>query len=210
VFTAVLSSDAQDALALLGKSGLVSKAYLADGSALALYFGHRYSVDFDFFSQHLFNPEELARALAQEGKFETDLLKDVSLIGEFQGIKFSYLHYPYPLIAAPVEFLGVPIAHINDIAAMKLAAVMARGIKRDFVDVYVLTRQGLSLEQMLDFYDQKYALLEQNVFGIIKSLNYFDDAENTEMPRMIVPISWAEVKRFFSAESIRLAKKYLT
>jgi hypothetical protein len=98
---------------------------------------------------------------------------------------------------------------MNDIAAMKLAAVMSRGIKRDFVDVYVLTRQGLSLEQMLDFYDQKYALLEQNVFGIIKSLNYFDDAENTEMPRMIVPISWLEVKRFFSAESIRLAKKYL-
>lgn len=209
MFTAVLSSDAQDALALLGKSGLVSKAYLAGGSALALYFGHRYSVDFDFFSPHLFKPEQLARALAQEGKFETDLLKDASLIGEFQGIKFSYLHYPYPLVAAPMEFLGVPIAHVNDIAAMKLAAVMSRGIKRDFVDVYVLTRQGLSLEQMLNFYDQKYALLEKNLFGIIKSLNYFDDAENTEMPRMIAPISWAEVKRFFSAESIRLAKKYL-
>ena len=49
MFTAVLSSDAQNALALLGKSGLISKAYLAGGSALALYFGHRYSVDFDFF-----------------------------------------------------------------------------------------------------------------------------------------------------------------
>jgi hypothetical protein len=209
VFTAVLSSDAQNALALLGKSGLVSKAYLAGGSALALYFGHRYSVDFDFFSQYLFNPEELATALAREGKFVANLLKDVSLIGEFQGIKFSYLHYPYRVIAEPIEFLGVPIAHINDIAAMKLAAVMSRGIKRDFVDVYVLARQGLSLEQMLDFYDQKYASLEQNVFGIIKSLNYFDDAENTEMPRMIAPISWPEVKKFFSAESIRLAKKYL-
>jgi Nucleotidyl transferase AbiEii toxin, Type IV TA system len=209
VFTAVLSSDAQDALALLGKSGLVSEAYLAGGSALALYFGHRYSVDFDFFSQRLFNPEELARALTQEGKFTASLLKDVSLVGEFQGVKFSYLHYPYPLVAASVDFLGVSIAHINDIAAMKLAAIMSRGLKRDFVDVYVLVRQGLSLEQILDFYDKKYALLEQNVFGIIKSLNYFDDAENTEMPRMIAPISWSEVKRFFSSESIRLAKKYL-
>jgi hypothetical protein len=49
VFTAALSPDAQNALALLGKSDLVSKAYLAGGTALALYFGHRYSVDFGFF-----------------------------------------------------------------------------------------------------------------------------------------------------------------
>jgi hypothetical protein len=72
-------------LALLGKSDLVSKAYLAGGTALALYFGHRYSVDFGFFSQYIFNPEKLAKALAREGKFEINLLKDISLIGEFQG-----------------------------------------------------------------------------------------------------------------------------
>jgi hypothetical protein len=40
-------------------------------------------------------------------------------------------------------------------------------------------------------------------------LNYFDDAENTEMPCMISQVSWTEVKKFFIAESIRMAKKYL-
>lgn len=50
MFASVLSDDAQNALAVLGKSGLLSQAYLAGGSALALQYGHRRSEDFDFFS----------------------------------------------------------------------------------------------------------------------------------------------------------------
>ena len=50
MFGAVLSDSAQAALAVLAKSGLMKDAYLAGGSALALRFGHRYSIDFDFFN----------------------------------------------------------------------------------------------------------------------------------------------------------------
>jgi hypothetical protein len=44
MFGAVLTPDAQAALALLGESGLVADGYLAGGSALALQVGHRYLI----------------------------------------------------------------------------------------------------------------------------------------------------------------------
>jgi len=61
MFPGTLSDDAQDALAVLGKSGILNWAYLAGGSALALYLGHRRSVDFDLFSAKPFSASLLER-----------------------------------------------------------------------------------------------------------------------------------------------------
>src|SRR3989338_6755933 len=150
MFGSVLSDSAQTALALLGESGLVAKAYLAGGSALALHFGHRYSLDFDFFTPDSFDPLKLSKKLQRIGKFEETLAKGISLIGMFQSVKFSYFQYEYPLIFPTTKFLEVNLANPKDIAAMKLVAIMDRGTKRDFIDLYELTKQGISLEKMFD------------------------------------------------------------
>jgi len=50
MFEKVISKDAKQSLAILGKSGILSHAYLAGGTALALQIWHRYSYDFDFFT----------------------------------------------------------------------------------------------------------------------------------------------------------------
>lgn len=209
MFRSVLSGAAQDALALLGKSDLVEKGYLAGGSALALHFGHRYSLDFDFFSQELFDPQKLSRQLQMLGNFVETLAKGISLIGTFQGVKFSYFQYEYSLITKTSKFLDVNIADIKDIAAMKVAAIMDRGTKRDFIDIYEMIQKGMKLEDIFKLYDQKYHTFETNKFSIFKSLGYFDDAEGGNMPQMIKKVSWEKVKDFFAKESMRLAKNYL-
>lgn len=209
MFRSVLSDAAQDALALLGKSKLVEKGYLAGGSALALHFGHRYSLDFDFFSQESFDPRKLSRQLQKLGNFVETLAKGISLIGIFQGVKFSYFQYEYSLIAKTSEFLEVSIADVKDIAAMKIAAIMDRGTKRDFIDIYEMIRKGMNLENIFKLYDQKYHTFETNEFSIIKSLGYFDDAEASDIPQMIKEVRWEQVKDFFAKESMKLAKKYL-
>lgn len=209
MFRFVLSNATQDTLALLGKSDLVANGYLAGGSALALHLGHRYSIDFDFFSKESFDPQKLSRQLQKLGNFEETLAKGISLIGTFQGVKFSYFQYEYSLIAKTSKFLEVNIANINDIAAMKIAAIMDRGIKRDFIDIYEMIQEGMKLEDIFKLYDQKYHTFETNKFSIIKSLGYFDDAEGSNMPRMIKKVSWEKVKDFFAEESMRLAKKYI-
>ncbi len=209
MFTAVLSKDAQAALALLGKSGVVREGYLAGGSALALHFGHRRSVDFDFFTPASFDPKKVSNMLSSLGTFTEEVAKGISLIGVFEGIKMSYFQYNYPLLASTEQFLGVTVAHPKDIAAMKLVAITDRSTKKDFIDVYTLAKRGISLDTIFLLYEQKYHLFDANRFTLIKSLTYFEEADSDIMPEMLTPVSWDEIKRFFITESMRLAKKYL-
>ena len=73
---------------------------------------------------------------------------------------------------------------------MKIAAIMDRGTKRDFVDLYEFCHTGISIENILTYYDRKYGAFENNLFSIVRSLGYFDDAEKGDMPEMLISISW--------------------
>lgn len=210
MFTKTLSGNAQNALALLGKSGcLPKKTYLAGGSALALHFGHRISVDFDFFTPNEFEADEVAKSLMTIGEFQMSQKDDSTLLGVFEKVKFSLFIYQYPLIAKTTSFIDIEIANTQDIAAMKIAAVMDRGTKKDFIDLYFLAKQGISIDDALKLYNQKYNALANNLYSIITSLSYFDDAEGTEMPEMLIKIDWKAVKDFFKKEVIKLGTKYL-
>lgn len=83
---------------------------------------------------------------------------------------------------------------------MKIDAIGMRGMKRDFIDLYFICHAGMSLKESLSFYNRKYGKLISNIIHIQKSLVYFVDAEISEMPRMLKPCKWGEVKRFFEKE----------
>lgn len=210
MFTKTLSQTAQRALAVLGESKILTEAYLAGGSALALHLGHRYSLDFDFFSQQRLSAKKIVSGLTKIGKFKQEDISSHTILGQFNHIKFSLFHYDYPLIAKLHPLLGMKIADPKDIAAMKAVAIMARGTKRDFVDLYFLVKSELTIETIFKIYDRKYGILANNLFSLIKSLQYFIEAEETEMPQMIKKVSWIKVKRFFEKETVRLGKKYLS
>jgi hypothetical protein len=209
MFTTVLSKDAARALAVLGKSNLCTNAYLAGGSALALHIGHRISIDFDFFTREAFDAIALSSELKKIGTFTVDSAKNNTLLGNFMNVKFSYFLYDYPLIGTTTTYEDIAIADMKDIAAMKLVAITGRSTKKDYIDLYILAKNHYPLETIFTFYDQKYYLLNENEFTIIKSLTFFQEADLTEMPTMVTPIVWEEVKQFFLTEANRLAKKYL-
>lgn len=93
---------------------------------------------------------------------------------------------------------------------MKIHAIEDRGTRRDFVDVYFLSRK-YTLEEMLAFYQKKYGVLESHLYAILRSLDYFEDAEQEQqMPQMLTKVNWEEVKRYFQKETHRLTKKNLS
>lgn len=210
MFETVLSPNAKTALEVLGKSGLTKDAYLAGGTSLALRLGHRISIDFDFFLSVKFDPVKLAESLKTIGKFEIGTASGITLIGIFNEVKFSYFEYNYPMLNPTDNYQGIQIASIDDVVAMKLVAISDRNTKKDFIDLYTICHQGMSIEKMFDLYDAKYHVLEDNKYTLIKSLSYFEEADTDVMPQMLIDITWDEVKKFFISESMRLAKVYLS
>jgi hypothetical protein len=171
--------------------------YLGGGTAVALHLGHRRSVDLDWFTTALIaDPLLLAQDLRDSGvPFVTRSAEHGTLHGSVARVRVSLLTYQYPLLANTVawSYGRCELAAVADLAAMKLAAVAQRGAKKDFVDVFALGTRRASLAQMLDWYRQKYAT--QEIFHLLYSLIYFDDADRERLPRMLWRTTWRAVKK---------------
>ena len=93
--------------------------------------------------------------------------------------------------------------------ARKLFKITGHATKKDFVYLYFLTKNKISIEEMFNYYNDEYHNLESNILTLLKALQYFDDADGSEMPEMIEKVDWEEIKKFFEGETVRIAKKYL-
>ena len=165
---------------------------LVGGTALALQLGHRKSVDLDLFGDISAEGIEIRNAL--EEHFSVSVIKESKNIKIYQidGIKVDIVNYSrYPWIEPPIPEDGITLASIKDIAAMKVAAIIGRGTKKDFIDMNRLL-QFFSLKEILDMYMQKYP--DGSLFIALKSLAYFEDAESDPMPFMFDETDWGVVK----------------
>lgn len=167
--------------------------YLAGRTALALHLGHRRSVDFDWFREAAIeDPLRLASELrVADVRLEVDRVEKGTLHGRANGVRVSFLEYGYPLLKPALEADGLRLAALEDIAAMKLAAVAQRGSKKDFVDVYALGRH-LRLGEMLACYRRKYGV--EDVGHVLVALSWFDDADQERTPLLLLRQSWPEMK----------------
>ncbi len=205
-----LGEERKALLRLIIEHSPLPHSYLAGGTALALILGHRESVDFDWFCVENFDPEQLARQLSNLKTFETSEATKGTLHGIFSDVRVSWLHYPNPLLddfVTTTDIPGLKIASLKDIAVMKIAALSHRGSVKDFVDLYMLTRQNINLEQIINLLPRKFPEVKLNYYHVIKSLSYFDDAESEPLPRMHVDLDWQALKSFFLAEQLKLMKK---
>ena len=209
MFTKTLLPDTFRAIKLVSDITEIKQAYLAGGTALALQIGHRISVDLDFFTQHKFNELELSTKLTSLPKFVQNGTTQWTVWGKIDQTKLSIFYYKYPMLEQTVSFENLQLASLADIAAMKINAIESRGTRRDFVDIYFLSKK-YTLEEMLSFYQKKYSVLEDHLYSILRSLDYFEDAEQEkQMPQMITNVNWEEIKEYFRNETHRLTERKL-
>jgi hypothetical protein len=174
--------------------------YLAGGTGCALHLGHRRSQDLDFFSSADFSPGDLWAELKKMGDCTPDYTDAGTWVGEFLGTKIGFFHYPYPLLRETVPFQGLALASLEDIGCMKIEAIVGRGRKRDFIDLYFLLREmGFDLGSLLGLFRTKYASSPGNGIHLLKSLVYFIDADSDPNPVMLVEYSWPEIKKKLTA-----------
>jgi len=201
----VLSKNAWEIVRRLTGSGILEGWTLAGGTGLALQFGHRYSEDLDLFRPEVFDPEALVNELAGFGKVEIQHRASGTLHTVIQGVRLSFLEAQAEFLFPGLPYRGLTVADPLDIAVMKLIAVGGRGSRKDFVDLFFLFRQGVSLESMFKMLRRRFREIDYNEYHLMKSMVYFEDAESEPMPDMIRKISWEEIKAAIVLEVRRLA-----
>lgn len=209
MFEEVLPGNTKEILALLEKSRIIKHSYLAGGTALALQIGHRVSYDLDFFTEEEFDEKLLLPEINKISDFQLEKVAWRTILGRFKGVRFSIFYYEYPLLSPLKKFGMINILEVRDIAAMKIAAIASRGAKRDFVDLYFICREIIILPEAIELYGRKYMNLATTALHILKSLTYFEDAEDEEMPQMLKEITWPKVKVFFREKIKKIAGEFI-
>ncbi len=114
---------------------------LVGGTALSLRYDHRSSEDLDLFFHEKFNQPQLVKVFEDEFKHRFVYKHQQTQFGIFcfiDNIKVDIVHFPHLPILAIEEEDGIRFYSSADIAAMKIQAILGRGKKKDFWDLYEL------------------------------------------------------------------------
>ena len=198
-------------LHFLGQQPFLRHFYLAGGTALALQLGHRRSVDLDFFSDsnevNTLSRLEILRAFEPLG---IQVIENVggNLLLVARGICVGFFSYGYPLIGETLLAEDVRLASLHDIGLMKCDALITRGSRKDFYDLYFLARQ-MPFEQILAGAEQKYASYRDYPLAVLESMVAFDNADRDVQPLLLEAVLWQTVRDFFIHEAGRLGRIWL-
>ena len=176
-----LSKTQKEVLKVLIDSGITDRFYLAGGTAISIKYNHRPSLDFDFFSNGFFSFTEKAGFLKKIETYNPEIVMDTpdTLAFVLNGIYVSFFNYPYSLLKDPEIFFNgeLKLASDYDLIAMKTGAIVGRGKKKDFFDLWFLMRKHqFSLKDVIEISREKFGnVFSEGVF--LKAIVYFSDAE---------------------------------
>jgi hypothetical protein len=168
--------------------------YLVGGTSLALQLGHRNSIDIDLFSQNNFTAFEIEDALKGKHDFTVTVSRNNTVLGVVDRVKTDFIKHDYPLISAPITEEDITYLGMEDMAAMKLHAIIQSGKRlKDFIDIYFLL-QHFTMDQLIGFFVKKYSY--SNPLIALKAVTYFEDIdENTDPPKLLQPLSLPAIKK---------------
>ena len=168
--------------------------YLVGGTSLALQLGHRNSIDIDLFTQTDFEDNDIIELLKNKHTLKEIFRRKNTIIALVDNVKTDFIKHDYPFIVPPISDDGITYLSKEDIAAMKLHAIIQSGKRlKDFIDIYFLL-QYFSMEQIIGFFTKKYTY--SNPLIALKAVTYFDDIdENIDPPKLLHPLPLAAIKK---------------
>lgn len=168
----------------LQKNELFKDYILAGGTALALQTGFRDSIDIDLFAFRKQNNEIILDFFKENFKDVKVDCNEGNILNLFvDDIKTDCCGIRGKLLETPIREENIVMFGINDISAMKLSAISSRKRAKDYIDIAYLLANGISLENMFEFYKSKYD--ETDILHVKKSLLEYN---------RINPYEWENVK----------------
>jgi len=193
LYLETISAETLGLLRKIQSLEIFSETRLVGGTALALQYGHRKSIDLDFFGKITASDDQIENELLQLGKLTIlNKSKDIKIFS-LNDVKIDFVNYPFTWLSECIIEDHIRLAGESDIGAMKLSAITGRGSRKDFYDLYFLLNH-YSLKELIYFYNNKYP--QASEFLVLKSLVYFKDAEHDVDPDMFdKSVTWSVVKK---------------
>jgi hypothetical protein len=177
--------------------------YLVGGTAIALYLGHRRSIDFDLFKFSPLKPKKIIETIsAFEYRYLITRRVTEQLNATIHDVKFTFFQYPFEINAVEKldDILRLP--SLLDLAAMKAYALGRRSKWKDYVDLYFLLKDYFTISEVAD--------RSTNIFGQLFSeklfraqISYFDDIDFSEPVEFLSePVHENTIKEFLIEKAI--------
>jgi len=206
----VVSPEMRHLLTAIGQQSFASHFYLAGGTALSLQIGHRHSLDFDFFAEtdevKEKRTDEIIRSL---DSFSIQVIERTlgNMVLLVDNIRIGFFSYGYPLINPIVKLENVVLASLADIGLMKCDALVTRGSRKDFYDLFYIVK-SIPLPDLLQLGSKKYPQFRDFPLLVLESLTLFENADRDLQPMLTKPVPWDKVKSFFIQQGKNLAKTW--
>jgi len=157
-----------------------SDYYLVGGTAIALYLGHRRSIDFDFFTESKIKPITIKKWM-DNLPFNSvrEIYSDSDQIHvDVQQVRVTFFSYPYHILT-PQIFHGFAMPTLLCLAVMKAFALGQRAKWKDYIDLYFILKHHFKLK---DIIGEAEILFGEKFNGKLfrQQLYFFDDIDYTE------------------------------
>lgn len=172
---------------------------LVGGTALSLRYGHRSSIDLDLFYHEKFDHQTIIQALEKTFGHRFEYKHQHTQFGIFcfiDQVKVDIVHFPHKPIGNVEIIDGIRIYSDDDITAMKIQAILGRGKKKDFWDLYELLKH-YSLDKIINWHKTKYPS-QMLAISIPHAITYFVDADDSETPVSFKGQTWEQIKKDIS------------
>ena len=176
--TETVTGSTLELLKKLEAESVMAGFNLAGETSLALYLGHRVSVDLDLFTPEGFDAGKLEKFLEDKYGFRTDFMEKNTLKGTIEGIKVDCITHSYDYLEKPYIESDIRLYSMEDIIAMKLSAIADNGTRlKDFIDIAFLSTR-FPFNSMLKMYERKFP--NSNVIRPFKAITFFEDIDFEE------------------------------
>ena len=185
MYSVILSDKQRQLLPLM--SQFRREYYLVGGTAIALYIGHRRSIDFDLFKLSAINHK---RNLEKISSSSFDHLvtrrvpEQMNMI--VNDVKVTFFQYPFPVAPTNKYDSYFRLPSLLQLAAMKVYALGRRSKWKDYVDLYFLLCNHFTISEISSAAIQLFGeLYSEKMFR--SQLCYFDDVDYTETVDYLIP-----------------------
>lgn len=175
----------------------LSSHSLVGGTALALRYGHRKSIDIDLFTEGDQDSQlvisGLTNAFGNAFTYRRAQQAKWAVFGSVAEVKLDVIRFPHARIAELEVVKGIRMYRDEDIGPMKVEAILHRARKKDFWDMAVLL-EAHGVAWLEEHHRKKYPN-NSILMSVPEAITYFKDAENDADPMDITGRTWEEVKQ---------------